>query len=65
MSSRMFSSCAVASLFTVDRDFYDPSRPRGNGLWQRDDPSRDKFEVMPTEPEDGDGTSVTAVADLV
>ena len=45
--------------------FFDPSRPRGNGLWQRDDPSRDKFEVMPTEPEDGDGTSVTAVADLV
>ena len=45
--------------------FYIASRPRGNGLWHRDDPSRDKFEVMPTEPEDGDGTSVTAVADLV
>ena len=61
----MLYTIGLHTLYVYIAIFFDPSRPRGNGLWHPDDASRDKFEVMPTEPEDGDGTSVTAVADLV
>eukprot|EP00966_Prymnesium_polylepis_P105634 2446479-Prymnesium_polylepis.1 len=52
---RIMERLEIIYIVPFFESIYIASRPRGNGLWHRDD----KFEVMPTEPEDGHGTSVT------